>query len=211
MDNYEKLCRFWQDELCRIGWDVLQKRVPELRPQGDVLSIRHFGHSYAIHRDTGEITHPDSDTPPTCNQRLNVYTLLGYCKEGAQLSGRWVPFREVPGAAPFAPAFERHVLRPFAATFNTHADRLREAALQIGGMSIPQSDAGCLLHAFACIPMQYLFWDGDEEFPAQGNILFDSNVTDFIHPESTVTLASEGFLQLAEAAGLPLRGDTFTS
>ena len=57
--------------------------------------------------------------------------------------------------------------------------------------------------------MRYLFWDGDDEFPAQANILFDKNVVDFIHVESTVTIAMEGLYRLAEAAGLPVLGSAF--
>ena len=58
--------------------------------------------------------------------------------------------------------------------------------------------------------MQFLFWDGDDEFPAQANILYDASATDFIHVESTVTLASEGLFRLAQAACLPIRVETFS-
>ena len=57
--------------------------------------------------------------------------------------------------------------------------------------------------------MQYLFWDGDDEFSAQANILYDYSVTDYIHVESTVSLATEGILRLAEVAGLELKGNIF--
>ncbi len=46
--------------------------------------------------------------------------------------------------------------------------------------------------AFPCIPLQFIFWDGDDEFPAQANILFDKNITDFTHEETVVLIAEEG-------------------
>ena len=64
------------------------------------------------------------------------------------------------------------------------------------------SDSGFQLPAFACSPMRLNFWEGDEEFEAQANLLFDRSATDFIHVESVVTIASEGVRRLAEAAGL---------
>ena len=39
--------------------------------------------------------------------------------------------------------------------------------------------------------MRVVFWDGDEEFPARITILYDKNVTDFIHPENVVMLGSD--------------------
>ena len=44
---------------------------------------------------------------------------------------------------------------------------------------------------------------------SQANILYDYSVTDYIHVESTVSLATEGILRLAETAGLELKGNIF--
>ena len=52
--------------------------------------------------------------------------------------------------------------------------------------------------------MRFLFWDGDDEFPAQGNLLFDKSATDFIHIESVVSIAMVGLDMAAKKAGLPL-------
>ena len=207
--NYEVLCDMWQEKFRRMDQALLRRRLPELQTQGVFLTLRHFGRLYGVHRETGEIAALEDTRSVTCDQKLNIYTLLGYCQEGAGHSGRWVPFRDVPGAGPFGPAFQKNILEPLAATFAGHTQALQDAAPRLGGLSLKQSDAGCLLYAFDCIPMEFLFWDGDEEFPAQANILFDDRVTEWIHVESTVTLASEGLLRLAEAAGLPVQGRTF--
>ena len=57
--------------------------------------------------------------------------------------------------------------------------------------------------------MAVLFWDRDDEFEAQGNILFDYSATDFNHVESAVSIADSGIKRLAELAGVPLRGKSF--
>ena len=51
----------------------------------------------------------------------------------------------------------------------------------MGGQKLSHSDAGYELLAFSCIPVRFLFWDGDDEFPAQANILFDKSATDYIY------------------------------
>ena len=72
-------------------------------------------------------------------------------------------------------------------------------------------DMGYELSAFQCIPVRFLFWEGDEEFPAQGNLLFDAGATDFIHGESIVTIASVGLSRLAAAAGVPMDSAAFVN
>ena len=140
---------------------------------------------------------------------MNIYNLFWYSKADARFQDRWVPFRDVKDAGPFAPAFEKHVLLPFARTFTGKTEQLLEAAKKLGADMVKQGDAGFILRCFDCIPIQYLFWDADEEFPAQGNILFDYSVTDRIHVESTVSLATDGVIRLAETAGVPLQGSIF--
>ena len=66
-------------------------------------------------------------------------------------------------------------------------------------MKLPWSDVGYELRA---IPIRFLFWEGDEEFPAQANVLFDAGATDFIHGESVVTIASVGLDKIVRAAGV---------
>ena len=107
------------------------------------------------------------------------------------------------------PAYKIGVTDVFAATFSGHAKELREAFLKLNGTELPQGDVGYQINAFECEPMRFYFWDCDDEFEAQGNILFDYSATDFNHVESAVSTAEMGVKRLAELAGLPLRGKSF--
>ena len=57
--------------------------------------------------------------------------------------------------------------------------------------------------------VRFLFWEGDDEFPAQGNVLFDASATDFIHGESIVTIAAIGLNRIAKWAGIPMDRSAF--
>ena len=97
----------------------------------------------------------------------------------------------------------------FSATFSGHEKELREAFQKLDGRELPQGDVGYEIRAFDCMPMRFFFWERDEEFEAQGNILFDYSATDFNHVESAVSIADSGIKRLAELAGIPLRGKSF--
>lgn len=207
--NYDKLCEDWREKFLQMDQEILMRKLPEIKAEGEYLTIVHFGRKYGIHRKEGYIRAMEDDIPLRNGMKMNIYNLFWYSKENISLTERWVPFRDVRNAGPFAPAFERNILKPFAMSFEGKTEKLRRAAEKMGGQPVRQGDAGYIVHAFSCIPMQYLFWDGDEEFPAQGNILFDYSVTDFIHVESTVTLAEEGIIRLAELAGIELKKKMF--
>ncbi len=209
LSNYEALCLDWARRFLDMDPKLLFRRVPELTPEGAYLTLRHFGKKYGIEKKTGKIIDLEQAAPPPVTIQLNIYTLLGYAREGASLTGEWVPFQELKGARPFGPAFVKGNLLPFARTFSGHVRELKAACEALGGKRLSHSDAGYELKAFDCIPVRFLFWDGDEEFPAQGNILFDRGVTDFIHVESTVSIATVGLVRLAQEAGLPLDGRAF--
>ncbi|HIX58746.1 MAG TPA: DUF3786 domain-containing protein, partial [Candidatus Blautia gallistercoris] len=96
-----------------------------------------------------------------------------------------------------------------AATFSGHMPELEQALIRMGGEKIPYSDVGYQVKAFECIPARFLFWEGDDEFPAQANMLFDASATDFIHGESIVSIAMIGLDMLAKSAGLPVAKGAF--
>ena len=73
--NYETLCLRWAEQLKRYDTAHLLSLLPELRPDGDSLTIVHFGRTFRIDRDSGLITALDGK-PATIYERLNIYTLL---------------------------------------------------------------------------------------------------------------------------------------
>ena len=169
----------------------------------------HFGVPFGVRESDGKIERLDGKTEANATEMLNIYTLFGYVKEQAFFMDKWVPFADLRNARPFAPAYKTGVTDVFAETFSGHAEELRKAFMKLNGTELPQGDVGYQINAFACEPMRFYFWDRDEEFEAQGNILFDYSATDYNHVESAVSTAEMGVRRLAEVAGLPLKGKSF--
>ena len=209
MTNYEKCCEQWRKKFQQMNQDYLMRLLPEITAEGNHLILYHFGRKLAVHRETGEITAPADQEPVSCWEKINVYTLFGYISPTAHLQNEWVPFDKLKRTAPFYQAFRKSIIEPFARTFTGHIQELERACTALGGEKLPYSDAGYEIKAFSCIPLRFLYWEGDEEFPSQGNILFDASATDFIHEESIVSIAAVGFYRLAKEAGVPLDRSAF--
>ena len=207
--NYIKLCDEWAEKFLQMEKKELMNRLPELKEEDGYLKITHFGVPFGIRLDNGRIDRLDGRAKANTTEMLNIYTLLGYAKEGAFFMNKWVPFADLRNARPFAPAYKIGETDVIGATFSGHEKELREAFCKLGGKELPQGDVGYEIRAFECMPMRFFFWERDEEFEAQGNILFDYSATDFNHVESAVSIADAGIKRLAELAGLPVRGKSF--
>ena len=133
--------------------------------------------------------------------------MFNYSSKTPVNTQRFIPFRDVKGAGPFDPAFKKQILLPYARAFDGKKDLLIAAGESLGFQRLMQSDAGFQAKAFECVPIRFLFWDGDDEFSAQTNILFDENITEFTHEETVVAIASDGVRLLMDAVRT-LSGDT---
>ncbi|MEE0420732.1 MAG: DUF3786 domain-containing protein [Lachnospiraceae bacterium] len=198
--NYERVLDEWREK--SRTWDLRKKwgelGLPEYAGENPRLAC--YGVMYEWNPRDGRIYeagHPEREAQFTT--AMNIYSLLYYSRTAPALSGIWVPLREVKRAYPFAAAFQNRALGPFARCFDGRKEALIRAGEQLGFRRIPFSDAGFEAMAFPCLPVRFLFWDGDEEFPAQANILFDSNITDFVHEETVVMLGEDGVRRLMEA------------
>lgn len=205
VSNYELQRRQWQRRFLDMDHAALCRRLPELEETADQLRLWHFGRQFAVSREDGAIRCLSDDGPVSYNEQMNIYTLFHYCVPGARLTGEWLPFRDLRHASPFASAYHSGIIRPLARTFAGREDLLPGAVRELGGLRLDLH--GYQLPAFECIPMRLYFWDGDEDFEAQANLLFDESAVDFIHVESVVTIASVGVFRLAEAAGLSPDGN----
>ena len=204
-DNYEAWRRDWRARFCSMDHGALQRKLPFLEVDDRWVTVPYFNQPCAISRTDGAITAPAGLKSFSLYDELNIFTMLWYSRDNARLTGEWLPFESLRSARPYGPAFRSGNLKPLAATFSGHGDALREALLAFGGRKLPTGDVGYEIDVFPCIPMRVLFWEGDDEFPAQANLLFDRSAPDFIHVESVVTIASAALRHLAEYAGLPIR------
>lgn len=197
-DNYEQWRRDWRARFLSQDKAALQRNLPWLSLRDETLVVRYFIWDVAIDLRTGEMTAPIS---LALYDEMNIFTRLWYSKPGAVAAGEMVPFAQLRHASPYAPAFQRGNLETLAAAFSGRAAALERGLVALSGRKLTGGDVAYEVDAFPDFPVAVRFWDGDEEFPAQVNLLFDRNATDLIHVESVVTIASQLQAHLERLAG----------
>lgn len=200
--NYEKVIEMWRQRFLEMDQEELIRRF-DLEADENALYLVYFSHKMRVDRKTGQICMcEEPDRTLTFNTVITIYNLFHYAIENPVASGKLVPFREVKRVYPFETAYKRTILSDLQKTFSGHVPELAMAGEKLNGTKMKQGDAGFILPIFPFLNLAVLFWDGDEEFEAQANMLFDSNITDFFHEENVVCAAADAVYYLKEAAGI---------
>ena len=87
-DHYELQCDMWAKQISRLDPVKLRQKLPELHGKPPILTLWHFDRHISIDFRTGKLYCISDANPLTLNEKLNVYTLLWYCKDNASLCGQ---------------------------------------------------------------------------------------------------------------------------
>lgn len=140
---------------------------------GDRFEIVYFGSPYIVERDGRVWKAGDPQAEVSFNDRTLIVQYL--CEaSGLPPRGTWISFLQLPdGAHHYAP-FQTDATIPLARVFGSGMDGFEEAARALGGDPISMGDKSFYIPAFPKLPLAVTIWEGDDEFEARSNILFDS-------------------------------------
>ena len=124
---------------------------------------------------------------PIQEQVIILHYLTGVSQ--AQLSGNRIAYREIPGASFYYSAFVKRAIDPLKKVFGTDIEKFKKAAGYLNGTVTEPGDAGFEFFVLPKTPLQLILWEGDDEFPAEANILFDELCGKVLSPEDAAWLA----------------------
>jgi len=128
---------------------------------------------------------------PIQQQILLLHYLEGAVSSpGVRPKGEWISYQEVPDGRFYLDAFMRRAKNPLIEAFGQQPDRLIPLAETLyGAIPLDQGDVSVLIRALPMISVALIMWRGDEDFPPDGNILFDRTVSGFLSAEDIAWLA----------------------
>jgi hypothetical protein len=100
-----------------------------------------------------------------------------------------IPYEDVPGCRPYLPVFERRVVRPLLQAFGFARDAFADAGAAMGGSIEAYGNASFTLHAFPRVPITFILWEGEEDFPPSMKVLFDRSIHTYLPLEDIVVVS----------------------
>lgn len=150
------------------------------------LRIPFFGREYFVSKDG--IFDEAGDRPGyTACVILAKYVLL--CPDRVVDDPQWVSFKDFKKDSHFTNVnfFNSDTLRAVSSHFAGRGDLLKSACKKAGGFSPETGLSYDLIFQFEALPrvaLLLLFNDGDEDFPAECNVLFPAHAQEYLDPES---------------------------
>lgn len=91
------------------------------------------------------------------------------------LTNDWIGVRQLQDAHFFQGPHALN-LAPVVAQFGHDPEGFASRCTALGGVPMPMADVAFRLKPFPRIPLVYLLWKGDEEFPPRLSVLFDRSI-----------------------------------
>jgi hypothetical protein len=153
---------------------------------GERIRLHFFSEPYTIQFPQIEFHSPSKKVVSLVTRILLLHYLIR--ADGNPLTEKWVAYKDIPGGLLYAGVFARRVTEPLERRFGKSARSFKDAGIRSGGESVEIGDTSFVLHAFPCVPLQYVLWEGDEEFPPSVQLLFDASVDHYLALEDMVVL-----------------------
>jgi len=160
-----------------------------------------------------QITLPDIDVLLTGSEekvsiREKILILHYFTRaKGTPLTNHPIAYKELPEGTTYSPTFYKRAIKPLLGHFGKEPEQLIVATQKLGGYKADYGDVAVTINAFKYVPITLVLWQGDKEFEAEGNILFDSTITDYLSTEDINVLCETISWKLVRYLG-EIQGNT---
>ncbi len=111
--------------------------------------------------------------------------------DGTDLAGSMINYKQVKDGSLYFPTFDKRSIKPLVAVFGEAPHMLVKASASLGAEEIDYGDVGIKIMAFPMVPLFFVIWKGDEEFPAEGGIMFDASIEKRLSAEDIAVLCQQ--------------------
>jgi len=166
-----------------------------IRAEEALISLLLMNRVYQIRYPEGEVTCRDNSQNVGLMKKAILLRYLNNAKEAGG-EEKLIGFNELPSGSFYNPAFSQSVVKPFIDFFGEVPQKLKWAAKRLGGIEIPFGDVGVKIPFLPKVKISFIIWKGDDEFPPDGKILFNSHIASYLSTEGVVIASAMTFNEL---------------
>ena len=177
---------YWEELMKSDPGDVCRRSLGSYHPEKEAYLIPLLNQEYAIYPARRAIERkPDAKTRShrydsiSFSEALVLVIYLLRAKE-IPLAERQKTEKELPGGETFFRGPHELPRKPILKRFGRNPEGLLRAGLSLGGRPLDCGDAAFRLPALPRVPLDYILWAEDEEFPARLTVAFDPTVAEHL-------------------------------
>lgn len=181
--------------------EVARKAAVRYDGETGIFRVPFLGVEYFVKFPEGEVSRPEEQEDISLTNRVCILHYLNHASD-VQLNGNYITFKELPGGSIYVGPFNNRAIRPLMAIFGREPQLLVNAGEKLGGRKPGIGDWSVTVDVFPKVPVTFVIWEGDDEFPASGNILFDSSAPFHLETEDYALLPGLAIFEMKKLAGL---------
>jgi len=147
-----------------------------------VITLKYLNQLYQIVFPDIDVSLIDSEEKVPIRDKILILHYLIRAK-GTPLTNKIIAYKELPEGTIYFPTFYKRAIKPLLDYFGKDPELLIDVAQKLGGHRADYGDVAVTINAFNYAPITLVLWRGDEEFNPEGNILFDSTISDYLPTE----------------------------
>ena len=109
-------------------------------------------------------------------------------KNPGTMDGKEVSEKDFPGGVTFFQGPHTLHTAPITERYGNDPDGFEARCRELGAVPVPHGDKAMRFLPFPTIPVTYVLWRADEEFPASVSVLFDSSIARWFELDMIFTL-----------------------
>jgi hypothetical protein len=156
-------------------------------PVEKIITLKYLVNSYRINFPGGGVAVAGSDEPVPIKDKILILDYFTRAR-GTPLKGKWITYKELHEGINYFDVFATRTIKPLVTYFGGEPEKLLQTATSLGGRKADYGDAAVTFKAFPRLPVTFVLWRGDDEFPPEGSILFDSTASDYLSNDDIHTL-----------------------
>ncbi len=168
--------------------------------QAKIFTVNYLGEQYLVSYPDGIVSRKDKPDEVQINVKILILHYL-ITANGAPLQNKWISFKELPDGAIYIDPFTRRTINPMVKIFGEKQEQFFQLAQTMGAKKETLGDTSLTIYAFPRVPITYVLYSADEEFPASGNVLFDGSAANYLPTEDFAVVSSLIIYQLSALVG----------
>lgn len=120
--------------------------------------------------------------------------------DGTPSSGEWIGFRDLPNGMFYVQAFQNYSGNRLVRELTGGLSAFSRAAQALRGMPLGLGSAAYAFDVLPRLQLAVVYWEGDEDFPAQAQELFERSAPHYMPTDGLAVLGSQLVGQLLRMA-----------
>lgn len=179
----------WEDLRNKPCDEILRKPGVSVLPEGNGYELKFLNAVYSINVVSERIKQVLPSFSRDLGEEFQIllirYLVSNY---NGPMDGKEVSEKDFPGGTTFFQGPHSLHVEPIIKLYGNNPNAFEKRALDLGAVPAAYGDKAMRFYAFPLIPVTYVLWREDEEFPASVTLLFDSSISRWFELDMIFTL-----------------------